>query len=157
MNYNVTFITSTEIALNTSGRAAVGGISEVRNLFRLVMASPLAPLYPEWQETVQELRKHDRSFVAAPSIQREPLEIATKRLGVSANKRNLIKSLPFHPFKEATEPNRPRRVTPRKFKEMESETAIIYPEHLGGSLQEVIEVIKTTAELAFLQTACVIC
>jgi len=41
----------------------VGRLSEARNVMRVVIASPFAPYYPEWQGTANDLRGNSRSFV----------------------------------------------------------------------------------------------
>ena len=41
----------------------VGRRYEARNIIRHVLASPLALAYPEWQETAEELKGPNRSFV----------------------------------------------------------------------------------------------
>jgi tetratricopeptide (TPR) repeat protein len=42
----------------------VGRKEEARNISRIVLASPFAFAYPEWQETAQELKPANRSFIA---------------------------------------------------------------------------------------------
>lgn len=51
--------------------AEVGRKDEARNVSRLIVASPFARAYPEWQETARDLREPNPSFVAfepAPNI-----------------------------------------------------------------------------------------
>jgi tetratricopeptide (TPR) repeat protein len=47
--------------------SAVGRLYEARNVSRVVLASPFIHAYPEWQETVQELKPANRSFMAIGS------------------------------------------------------------------------------------------
>ena len=44
--------------------AEVGRINEARNIMRVVLSSPFAYAYPEWQDTANDLRRSQRSFVA---------------------------------------------------------------------------------------------
>jgi len=45
----------------------VGRLEEARNVCKQVLASPYAAVYPEWQETAEDLRGASRSFVAINS------------------------------------------------------------------------------------------
>jgi tetratricopeptide (TPR) repeat protein len=45
----------------------VGRMEEARNICKVVLASPYACAYPEWQETAEDLRGASRSFVAINS------------------------------------------------------------------------------------------
>jgi hypothetical protein len=52
------FLNSYAFELGEAGRR-----DEARNVSRLVLASPFAYAYPEWQETAEELKPPNRSFV----------------------------------------------------------------------------------------------
>jgi tetratricopeptide (TPR) repeat protein len=56
--YNL-YLSSLAVELGESGRR-----NEARSISRVVLASPFAFAYPEWQETATELREPDRSFIA---------------------------------------------------------------------------------------------
>jgi tetratricopeptide (TPR) repeat protein len=53
------YLNSYAVELGEAGR-----IYEARNISRIVLASPFAFAYPEWQETAQDLKESRRSFVA---------------------------------------------------------------------------------------------
>jgi tetratricopeptide (TPR) repeat protein len=53
------FLNSYAIELAEAGRK-----QEARNISRIVLASPFAPAYPEWQDTAEDLKPANRSFVA---------------------------------------------------------------------------------------------
>ncbi|MCI0491208.1 MAG: hypothetical protein L0229_31850, partial [Blastocatellia bacterium] len=46
----------------------VGRKHEARNISEIVVASPLIKAYPEWQETAEELRARNNSFIALDSM-----------------------------------------------------------------------------------------
>jgi hypothetical protein len=52
------YLNSYAVELGEAGR-----LNEARNVTRLVLASPFAYAYPEWQETAEELKPANRSFV----------------------------------------------------------------------------------------------
>jgi hypothetical protein len=57
------FLNSYAVELGNAGHK-----QEARNIARLVLMSPFARAYPEWQETALELKEPDRSFVVIPTI-----------------------------------------------------------------------------------------
>jgi hypothetical protein len=62
------YLNSYAVELSEAGR-----LYEARNISRIVLASPFAPAYPEWQDTAEDLKPANRSFVAiGPSKYRKP-------------------------------------------------------------------------------------
>ena len=55
--------------------AEAGRTNEAANLSRIVMASPFAPYYPEWQETANDLRGGSRSFAVINHSQYVPRNV----------------------------------------------------------------------------------
>jgi tetratricopeptide (TPR) repeat protein len=53
------YLNSYAVELGNAGRK-----DEARNISRIVLASPFAHAYPEWQDTARDLKEPDRSFVA---------------------------------------------------------------------------------------------
>lgn len=94
----------------------VGRKQEARNVIRHVLTSPFIHAYPEWQETAQELKEPNRSFVAVPSI--EPVEIEA----IEAQHVNESEQLPsvvvFPKLKEAPEPQKPDRLSPQELRSL---------------------------------------
>ena len=60
------FLNSYAFELGEDGRK-----EEARNVSRIVLASPFTFAYPEWQETANELKEPNRSFVAFRYIPRK--------------------------------------------------------------------------------------
>ena len=58
VTYNI-YLSSLAVELAETGRK-----QEARNVSRIVLASPFAHAYPEWQETARDLREPSRSSVA---------------------------------------------------------------------------------------------
>jgi tetratricopeptide (TPR) repeat protein len=85
------FLNSYSVELSEQGRK-----EEARNISRLVLASPFAYAYPEWQETANDLRESSRSFVV---IDPSPANAAQ------------IYSMPLAEKREATKQDRPASVT----------------------------------------------
>jgi hypothetical protein len=92
----------------------VGRKYEARNVIQHVIASPFASVYPEWQETAQELKEPDRSFISvsrsAPKIERKHVEIKTKPLPEPEQEEKPADVLPFQKLKEAPPPPKPERI-----------------------------------------------
>jgi hypothetical protein len=61
------FLNSYAVELGEAGHR-----EEARNVSRVVLASPFAFAYPEWQETAENLRPPDRPYVAINSSRRAP-------------------------------------------------------------------------------------
>jgi tetratricopeptide (TPR) repeat protein len=53
----------------------VGRKQEARNISRIVLATPFAHAYPEWQETARDLKVPDRSFVAFEPTPNDPRNV----------------------------------------------------------------------------------
>jgi hypothetical protein len=90
---------------------------EARNVSRIVLASPFAPAYPEWQETANDLKEPSRSFVAFPSIEPEPVEIETIEAHHASEpeQEQPATILSFPTLKEAPRPQKPERLSPQEY------------------------------------------
>jgi tetratricopeptide (TPR) repeat protein len=107
------YLNSYAVELGEAGRA-----QEARNVSRLVLASPFIRAYPEWQETAQDLREPNHSFVTVPSIEYEPVEIEARPKVVPIQPQQPIEpeepakviSFPAPELREAPRPNQPKRV-----------------------------------------------
>jgi hypothetical protein len=60
-------LNSYAVELGEAGRK-----DEARNISSIVLASPFAPVYPEWQETARDLREPNRSFIAINQLRLIP-------------------------------------------------------------------------------------
>jgi tetratricopeptide (TPR) repeat protein len=69
--YNL-YLSSLAVELGATGRK-----DEARGISRVVLASPFAFAYPEWQETARDLKEPDRSFVALKSARNAPHNVVT--------------------------------------------------------------------------------
>jgi tetratricopeptide (TPR) repeat protein len=88
----------------------VGRKDEARNIIRHVVASPFALAYPEWQETAQELKEPDRSFISVPHVEHKPLEIEvreTSRARREDEARLPARVVPFPELKQAPKKREP--------------------------------------------------
>jgi hypothetical protein len=94
-----------------------GRKNEARSISRVVLSSPFAPAYPEWQETANDLKEPNRSFVTVPLIEREYAEI--KEI-VSQLADEITKPAEVIPFKlkEAPEPTMPEPLTPQENRDL---------------------------------------
>jgi hypothetical protein len=96
--------------------AEAGYKEEARNISRIVIASPFAPAYPEWQETARDLKEPDRAFISVPSIEPDPVEIEPRPKVVSIQAHQAIEPeeptrlISFPELREAPRPNQPKRV-----------------------------------------------
>ena len=103
------YLNSLAVELSKAGRNY-----EARNIIRPVIASPFSSFYPEWQETAQELKEPNRSFLSVshslPDIERRHVELETKPAPTSKKDRKPADVLPFKQLKEAPEPDKPERV-----------------------------------------------
>jgi tetratricopeptide (TPR) repeat protein len=64
------YLNSYAVELGEAGRK-----QEARNISRLVLASPFAYAYPEWQETANDLKQANRSFVVIDPSPRVPRNV----------------------------------------------------------------------------------
>ena len=97
--------------------AEVGRKDEARNIMRVVVASPFAFAYPEWQDTAKELREPNRSFVAVPQIKSEYAEIKEIVSQLASEPTKPAEVIPFK-LKEAPPPQKPERLTPQEINEL---------------------------------------
>ncbi|MFP5264556.1 MAG: hypothetical protein ACLGJB_21935 [Blastocatellia bacterium] len=96
---------------------------EARKVSKLVVASPFAFAYPEWQETARELRGPDHSFITAPSIERKPAGIEAIKARPAGKESRITKpdrAVSPPRLKEAPEPKRPKPLNPHKLGDMTS-------------------------------------
>ena len=96
-----------------------GRKDEARNISRIVLASPFAPYYPEWQETANDLKAANRSFVAFKYIPRKTRPMPEhKHEAKHESKPKPASVLSFPPLKEAPPPQKPERLSPRELGEL---------------------------------------
>jgi hypothetical protein len=106
--------------------AEVGYKIEARNISRIVLASPFASAYPEWQETGLELGvvgcKERHSYV---SLKASPEPTIKPQAKVERIKKVEPKSetqpasvIPFPALKEAPRPQKPERLSPQELAEL---------------------------------------
>jgi hypothetical protein len=93
------YLNSYAVELGEAGRAY-----EARNVSNLVIASPFAPAYPEWQETAKDLKEPNRAFISVPSIEPGPVEIEAP---VETEARPKVVPIQAH---QAIEPEEPASV-----------------------------------------------
>ena len=116
---------------------AVGLRSEARNISRMVLASPFAPAYPEWQETGRENglvgRESPRSYVSL-----ETDRIEQHALPVAVETPNPAKVLSFPKLKEVPPPEKPEKVTPLELSEMtmNEKQELLYAALRSGAIHE---------------------
>jgi hypothetical protein len=104
-------LNSLAVELGEAGRK-----DEARSIIKHVIASPLALAYPEWQETANELKESNRSFVTVPLIQRQPAEPKPVEIPKPVSKPKQSASvLTFPKLKEAPLPEKPERLTPQQY------------------------------------------
>lgn len=88
----------------------VGRKEEARNIIQPVIESPLIIAYPEWQDTANELKQPDRSFISVPQsisyVEQKPVEIKTKPAPAKKEEKP-GDVLPFKKLKEAPRPPKP--------------------------------------------------
>ena len=124
-------LNSYAVELGEAGRK-----DEARNVIKHVIASPFAIAYPEWQETAQELKEPNRSFISVPEsmpkFEPKHVEIETKPLPKPKQERNPANVLPFQKLKEAPEPEQPERLSPTQWDDM---TAIEKKEFIMTALR----------------------
>jgi tetratricopeptide (TPR) repeat protein len=106
-------LNSYAVELGETGRK-----DEARNISRIVLASPFAPAYPEWQETARDLKEPIRSFVSVPSIDPEPVEIETIEAHHASEPEQPATILSFPTLKEAPQPQKPDRLSPQEISEL---------------------------------------
>ncbi|MFP5260468.1 MAG: hypothetical protein ACLGJB_01015 [Blastocatellia bacterium] len=100
-----------------------GRIDEARNVIKHVLASPLIHVYPEWQETTQDLKKPDRAFISVPYIEPKPVEVEITQAQHASNGAEATRSgrvVPFPELKEAPEPKKPEPVNSHELEDMTS-------------------------------------
>jgi tetratricopeptide (TPR) repeat protein len=107
------YLNSYAVELGETGRK-----DEARNISRVVLASPFAHAYPEWQETARDLKEPNRSFVAVPSIEPEPVEIEATQSHHASEPDQPATILAFPKLKEAPKPEKPKRLTPQEVAEL---------------------------------------
>jgi hypothetical protein len=103
------FLNSYAVELGEAGHK-----QEARNIIRHVVASPFAAFYPEWQETARDLKEPNRSSIAVPLIEREPIKIEAhaKVLSIESHPdfepEESAKVISFPELKEAPRPDMPK-------------------------------------------------
>jgi hypothetical protein len=98
----------------------VNRTEEARIISRVVLASPFAPAYPEWQETGMELGvigcKEPRSFVSLKTdVEWKP---APPKPTEPKKEKKTAKIISFPKLQEAPPPEKPERVTTQELREM---------------------------------------
>jgi hypothetical protein len=112
-------LNSYAVELGESGRK-----QEARNIIKHVLASPFIHAYPEWQQTARDLKEPNRSFIAVPSIEHEPVEIEApaKVIPIQAHQatepEEPARVISFPELREAPRPNQPKRVKRDELSEM---------------------------------------
>jgi hypothetical protein len=106
------FLNSYAVELGESGR-----VYEARNISRIVLASPFAFAYPEWQDTANDLREPNRSFVTVPLIECEQVEITEIVSQLASQITKPAEVIPFK-LKEAPEPTMPEPMTPQESRQL---------------------------------------
>jgi tetratricopeptide (TPR) repeat protein len=103
------YLNSLAVELGEAGRKY-----EARNVIQHVIASPFASVYPEWQETAQESKEPNRSFISvsrsAPKIERKHVKIEPEPLPEPEQEERPADILPFTRPKEAPPPPKPERI-----------------------------------------------
>lgn len=84
---------------------------EARNISHVVLASPFAFAYPEWQETANEFKVANRSFVALRYIARKTRPMPEYK---HESKNQPASVVSFPPLKEAPSPQKPERLSPQE-------------------------------------------
>jgi tetratricopeptide (TPR) repeat protein len=103
------FLNSYAVELGEAGRK-----DEARNIIKHVVASPFAFVYPEWQETAQELKEPNRAFISVSSIEPDPVEIEVHEKIVSIQAHKTIEPeqpasvISFPQLREAPRPEQPK-------------------------------------------------
>jgi hypothetical protein len=90
-----------------------------------VLASPFIHAYPEWQDTANDLKEPNRSFVISPLTKRKHIEIeknvsqrASQPDSEEAKPEQHARVLSFPPLKEAPEPKMPESMTPQEIRDL---------------------------------------
>jgi hypothetical protein len=104
-------LNSLAVELGEAGRK-----EEARNVSRIVLASPFAPAYPEWQDTAEDLKPANRSFISVPQI--ECRHVKASPPATETEKQKPASVVSFPPLKEAPPPRKPERLTPREINEL---------------------------------------
>jgi hypothetical protein len=94
----------------------VGRKQEARNISRIVLASPLALVYPEWRDTAEDLKPANRAFISVPQI--EYRYVKASQPATETEKKKPASVVAFPPLKEAPPPQKPDRLTPREINEL---------------------------------------
>jgi hypothetical protein len=106
----------------------VGRRSEARNISRIVLASPFAHAYSEWQETGRELDiidcKESRSYVSLkikpePEVKTEPKTEKIKK-AKPKQETETASVIAFPALKEVSQPGKPERVKAQELSDMTS-------------------------------------
>ena len=96
----------------------VGRKEEARNISRIVLASPFAHAYPEWQETARDLKEPNRAFISVRQIGPEPVEIEAVEAHHASEPEQPARVVSFPKLKEAPQPKKPDRLTPQEIREL---------------------------------------
>jgi tetratricopeptide (TPR) repeat protein len=111
-------LNSYAVELGETGRK-----QEARNVSRIVLASPFAPYYPEWQETANELKEPNRSIVAfkqSPPRKARPMP-EHKHEAKHESKPQAASVVTFPPLKEAPPPQKPERLSPQEINDLSTD------------------------------------
>lgn len=100
-----------------------GRKDEGRRISCIVLASPFAHAYPQWQQIARDLKEPNRSFVSIPSIKDEQIEIekpVTQHVSQPATETKPEQPAEVIPFKlkEAPEPQMPDKLSPKEISEL---------------------------------------
>jgi hypothetical protein len=106
------FLNSYAVELIEAGRR-----QEARNISHIVIASPFAPAYSEWQDTADELREPNRAFVSVPHIEYKPVEVEPREDHQASEPQQPASLIAFK-LKEAPPPAMPERVTAQELDTM---------------------------------------
>ena len=110
------FLNSYAVELGEAGRK-----QEARNVSRIVVASPFAQAYPEWQETARDLKEPARSFVALEPTLINPHNVVSMPLAehveserVSYNQPSKVTNLQQWKIKMAKDEKPPEELSTRQ-------------------------------------------
>ena len=111
------FLNSYAFELNEAGRKY-----EARNISRIVISSPFAFAYPEWQETANDLKEPNRSFVAFRYVSRKTRPMPEhKHEAKHESKKQPASVVAFPPLKEAPPPQKPERLSPQEINDLSTD------------------------------------
>ena len=126
-------LNSYAVELGIAGRK-----QEARNISQIVLASPFAHAYLEWQQTAQELKEPNRSFVTVPSIEPEPVEVKATEIHHASEPEQAENVIAFPALKEAPLPQKPDKFTPQQWAELNAieKRELILAALRTGAIQE---------------------